>query len=201
MNSEHKQIVFASRNKGKIKEIQKLFAQYNYKVLSLSDYPEIADIPETGTSFEENAMIKATTVFSILQCPVLADDSGLEVAQLNWGPGVYSARYAGEHASDDENNRKLISELHGLPHPHSARYRCCAVYYSADKSLIHFGDLNGRIIDTPSGSEGFGYDPYFIPEGYFCTMAELTLEEKNRISHRGKAFKLLLNALLHGEIL
>ena len=123
--------------------------------------------------------------------PVIADDSGLAVDQLNGQPGVYSARYAGENASDRENNEKLVSQLKRLPSPHPARFISVAVYFEGNDYITASGELYGEIILNPKGHNGFGYDPLFVPEGYTSTLAEISFEEKNRISHRAKAFNKL----------
>ena len=183
-----KKLLFASKNKGKLKEVEAIFKASGITIVSLLDFPHIPDIIESGSTFEENAKIKAAAMYEAFQLPVISDDSGIMVEQLNGAPGVYSARLAGEHATDADNNTKLLKELSAFPHPHKAAYVCCAVYYDGKTYQHAIGKLEGRIIETPKGDNGFGYDPYFVPEGYDLTMAELAMDEKNRISHRGKAF-------------
>ena len=121
--------------------------------------------------------------------PVIADDSGISLKQLGGKPGVFSARYVGENATDDDNNNKLIAELKNYPEPHRAKYVCASVYFDGINFITGYGEIKGKIIKTPRGTNGFGYDPYFVPDGYSRTMAELPPEEKNSISHRAKAFE------------
>jgi XTP/dITP diphosphohydrolase len=186
-----KKLIIATTNQGKLKEIKRILAGIQYEILSLADFEKIPDIVEDGESFIENAEKKAREAYDILRFPVIADDSGLSVAQLGGRPGVYSARYAGGNASDLENNQRIISELKRLPSPHSARFICTAVYYDGNRYISATGELYGEIILEPRGSNGFGYDPLFIPEGFVNTLAELSVEEKNTISHRAKAFNKL----------
>jgi XTP/dITP diphosphohydrolase len=188
-------LLFASKNKGKVREVKKILGEAGIEVSSLEEYDNVPDIVEDMETFIDNAKKKAREIYEILQIPVIADDSGLAVDQLNGRPGVYSARYAGENATDSENNVKLISELKRLPSPHKARFICTAVYYNGIDYISAAGELNGEIILEPRGNNGFGYDPLFIPSGYTNTLAELSLEEKNSISHRAKAFKELKTKL------
>lgn len=183
-----KKIIFASKNKGKILEVRHILNGSNIELVSLLDFDDSPEIEESGITFEENAKIKAEAVYNKYSLPSIADDSGIEVEQLGWKPGVYSARYAGTNATDDENNIKLISELKNFPDPHFARYVCCAVYYDGTGFKSEFGEIRGRITFEPKGTNGFGYDPYFIAEGYNVTMAQLSPEVKNSISHRFRAF-------------
>jgi XTP/dITP diphosphohydrolase len=182
------EIIFASRNEGKIQEVKDILVDTGLHIISLLDLNDHEDIIEDGLTFEENAVKKASHVFNKYKIPVIADDSGLVVNQLNGRPGVHSARYSGTNASDDQNNLKLVGELKYLPEPHPAYYVCSAVYYYGDNYLTAEGKENGIIILNPRGSNGFGYDPLFIPENYSVTMAELDTKEKNKISHRAKAF-------------
>ncbi|MBI2420111.1 MAG: RdgB/HAM1 family non-canonical purine NTP pyrophosphatase [Ignavibacteriales bacterium] len=182
-------MLFASKNKGKIHEVQNLFAPIGITILGLYDVEEIADIEETGSTFEENAFIKAAEVRKITGLPVMGDDSGLVVEQLNGAPGIHSARFSGLDATEALNNSKLLNALSGFPEPHKAKYVCAAVYLDAGHSLCTIGEVHGKIVNTAKGTGGFGYDPYFIPDGYQITMAELPLSEKNIISHRGIAFR------------
>ncbi|MCU7505077.1 MAG: RdgB/HAM1 family non-canonical purine NTP pyrophosphatase [Ignavibacteria bacterium] len=185
------EIIFATGNKGKLKEVKAIFQDTSHKVISLKELTVIPEIVEDGLTFEENARIKAVTIYDLFRKPVIADDSGLSVDQLQGAPGVYSARYAGENATDLDNNKKLLRELQNLPEPHPASFICCAVFYDGCTYLKAFGEIPGRIIGEPRGEHGFGYDPLFLPEGYDKTMAEISLDEKNKISHRAKAFNLL----------
>ncbi|MGE5432429.1 MAG: RdgB/HAM1 family non-canonical purine NTP pyrophosphatase [Syntrophomonadaceae bacterium] len=184
-------IIFATGNKGKLKEVKGIFQDTSHKIISLNELTGVPEIVEDGITFEENARIKAVTIYDLFRSPVIADDSGLAVDQLHGEPGVYSARFAGENATDEANNRKLLDELSRLPEPHPARFICCAVYYDGQSCLKAFGEIPGRILSQPRGVHGFGYDPLFLPEGYQKTMAEISLDEKNKISHRAKAFNLL----------
>lgn len=200
-------VVIATRNKGKVKEMEELFAKRGFQIHSLDDYEGIPEIEETGSTFYENALIKAHYVADLLQVPVIADDSGLEVEALDGQPGVYSARYAGEQANDADNNAKLLRELSQkltfpsdkLPVGHppvwsAADFVCCIVLADpARKQHARFeGRCPGYILGEARGHNGFGYDPYFYLPEYGKTMAELTLEEKNKISHRGKALRQLI---------
>lgn len=181
-----KKLYIASKNKGKVKEIQYVLKDTGIQVLSLADAPEIPDIPETGSTFEENAFIKAKAVYDILKAPVLADDSGLEVDYLNGAPGIYSARYAGKDATDEDNCNKLLSALSGVEN-RAAGFRCVLVLYYGNSKHVFDGVCRGTINHQPKGEKGFGYDPLFVPEGFTETFAELGPETKNKISHRGKA--------------
>lgn len=181
-----KKLYIASKNKGKVKEIQYVLKNSGIEVLSLTDAPEIPDIHETGSTFEENAFIKAKAVYDILNAPVLADDSGLEVDCLGGAPGVYSARYAGEDATDEDNCIKLLSALKGVEN-RAAGFRCVLVLYDGKNKHVFDGVCRGTINHLPKGKTGFGYDPLFVPEGFSETFAELGPETKNKISHRGKA--------------
>ena len=181
-------LIFASRNKGKIKEVKDILSGTGFKIISLLDLNDDEDIIEDGITFEENAIKKAAHVFNKYKLPVIADDSGLAVDQLNGQPGVYSSRYSGPNATDVQNNLKLIEELQQLPEPHPAKYICSAVYYNGIDFLTTEGEEKGRIILDAKGDHGFGYDPIFVPENYSVTMAELDPSEKNKISHRAKAF-------------
>ena len=192
-------LLFASKNKGKITEVTEIFSTEGIKILSLIglDFPKII---ENGSTFEANAKIKAKTVFDDLRIPVISDDSGLEVAQLDGHPGVFSARYAGEYASDQENNEKLLNNLKNFDEPHFAKYVCAAVYYDGKNYFSTHGEVKGKIVGKGRGSNGFGYDPYFILEGYELTMAELSLYEKNIISHRSKAFNELIKIITNRNL-
>ena len=181
-------LILATKNKGKVKEIREFFKGIKIELVSLNDFPEIEDIPETGSTFEENAWLKAKAVFDRLQICALADDSGLEVDYLNGRPGVYSARYSGENATDESNRKKLLHELANVAeHNRTARFICVMVLYDGIKKNIFRGICEGTIIEEERGTDGFGYDPLFVPEGFDKTFAELDIETKNIISHRGKA--------------
>lgn len=202
-----KTIVIATKNAGKVKEFAHAFAKLGIEVKSLLDFPEIPDIPEDGDTFIDNAKQKAETAGKALNVPVLADDSGLAVDALAGAPGVYSARYAGEGANDERNNRKLIAELEKLGAsvnepllPDGSKLLshasfCCALALydpSNEQFIVAEGKVDGLITDRPHGDGGFGYDPFFYLPQLACSMAELTKEEKGKISHRGEALKQLV---------
>lgn len=188
-------VLFASKNKGKIREVKKILGE-QFEVLSLYDFQNFPEVIEDRKTFYGNSKKKAREIFESFYVPVIADDSGISADQLNGRPGVFSARYAGQNAADSENNLKLISELSSLPAPHKAKFISVAVYYNGKDYISARGELKGEVILEPRGNNGFGYDPLFIPEGYKNTLAELTLEEKNKISHRSKAFNKLKLKLL-----
>ena len=185
-------IVLASGNRGKLKEFNEIFAPLQIDVMPQSDFA-VQDADETGHSFVENAIIKARHAARVTGLPALSDDSGLEVDALNGAPGIYSARYAGAGCGDDENNRKLLQALEQVPaEQRSARFQCVLVFmrHAEDPTpLICQGSWEGVILDTPRGHNGFGYDPlFFVPE-LNCASAELSSEQKQKYSHRGKAVR------------
>lgn len=188
-----KTIMIATGNMGKAKEFEKMFAKAGYQIKTMKDFPELPEVQETGQTFEENARLKAETIANILQCPVLADDSGLTVDALGGMPGIYSARFAGEQKSDASNNAKLLHELTDVADENrTAQFHCTLVFAAPQKeSLVVEGIWNGHIARIPRGENGFGYDSLFIVDGLEKTSAELTPEEKNEISHRGQAMKKL----------
>lgn len=201
-------LVIATRNAGKTKEFRAAFAALGVEVKDLSDVEGVPDIEETGTTFEENARIKATAVADIVGLPVLADDSGLRVDALDGAPGVYSARYSGEGATDAKNNEKLVRELSAIgataavagggPEALSTgRFVCSLVLYDpADGSEAKAeGAVEGYILTERRGEGGFGYDPLFWVPAHGKSMAELTVAEKNAISHRGDALRKLIGML------
>lgn len=194
------EIIFATQNSGKINEVKSILGNGNIKLLSLDEFENVPEVVESGDTFEENAKIKAVVIFNKYKIPVIADDSGIVVEQLNGQPGVYSARYAGEEATDEENNNKLLMELSNYPEPHFAKFVCCAVFYNGNQFFTEFGEIKGRIIKSPRGKNGFGYDPIFVPEGYSNTSAELDSDKKNSISHRAIAFNKLKNIIRRVEI-
>ena len=184
-------LIFATNNKGKLKEVRNIFVNTEFNIISLSDVEFNEDIEETGLTFEENAFIKADTIYQKFSVPVIADDSGLIVDQLNGDPGVYSARYAGENATYTDNNIKILKNLENFSQPHFAKFLCCAVFVDSNKRISVFGELAGEILKEFKGEHGFGYDPIFKPIGFDNTLAEMKLEIKNKISHRAIAFKKL----------
>lgn len=192
------QVVLASSNPGKLNEFQQLLANVGFEVLPQSQFA-VVDAEETGLSFVENAIIKARNACRTTGLPALADDSGIEVDHLKGQPGIYSARYSGPNATNESNNAKLLQALQGVPaSERSARYQCVLVYmrHSEDPTpLICQGSWEGRILEEPTGTGGFGYDPlFFVPERG-CSAAELSKNEKGSISHRAKALKDLLARL------
>jgi len=191
-------IVLASGNKGKLKEFQQLLGQVGFEVLPQSDF-DFPEAIEDGLSFVENAIIKARHACQQTGLPAMADDSGLEVDALRGQPGIYSARFAGEDATDADNNQKLLDSLKGLPsQERSARFHCVLVYmrHSEDPTpIICHGQWEGQILQQLSGNNGFGYDPLFYVPELDCASAELSKAEKNKISHRGKAMQALLAQL------
>ncbi len=191
-----KKILIATKNKGKLNDIKEIFKELDVEIISLLDFDEVIEIEETGSSFEENAQIKARACFEKYEIPSIGDDSGLIVDQLNGAPGIYSARYASENATDEQNNQKLIDELKRFPEPHRAKFVCVASYYDGNKFINSYGEINGRIIPEIRGSNGFGYDPMFIPNGFYKTFGEFSIEDKNKISHRSVAFKKLYKKLV-----
>ena len=193
-----RKIVLASGNAGKVREINKLFSDYGINVIPQTEF-DVPEAIEDGLSFVENAIIKARNAAQHSGLPAIADDSGIEVDALNHRPGIYSARYSGEGASDQTNNDRLLQELGDLEdNRRTARYRCVMVYMrDADDPMpiIAEGTLEGRILHAPQGKGGFGYDPLFWLEAQQCAAAELSLEDKNRISHRAQASHQLVNKL------
>lgn len=192
-------LVLATGNPGKLREFQALLAEHGIDVIPQSAF-NVPTADETGLSFVENAILKARNAARHSGLPALADDSGIEVDALNGVPGIYSARYAGAGASDDDNNRKLLAELANVPeHARSARYQCVIAFLRhADDPmpLISHGTWEGFITHQPRGGGGFGYDPLFRPADKPCTAAELEAGEKNRISHRGQAIRAFYAAFL-----
>lgn len=189
----NKTIIIATRNQGKAKEFKNLFNEYGYQVKTLLDYPELDDVPETGDTFAENAFQKADAISKELNTIVLADDSGLEVDALDGKPGIYSARFAGEHGNDTKNNQKLVEVLQEVPEAdRKANFHCSLVMAGPNREpLFVEGKAFGQILDVGRGEHGFGYDPLFYMPELGKTMAELTSEEKNEISHRARAIKKL----------
>lgn len=183
-------IFLATGNKHKIKEIEKIFKMDNVEILSINDGIEIPEVEEDGTTFEENSKKKALEIAKFTNMITIADDSGLCVDALNGAPGVYSARYAGEHGNDLDNNKKLVRELQGIEN-RKARFVCVITLAKPAGETYSFrGEVEGDIIDVPQGTEGFGYDPHFFMKEYGKTLAEIP-EIKNKISHRARALEKL----------
>ena len=186
-------IVLASHNLNKVEEIQMLLGN-QFHVIPQQAF-DIPPIEETGSTFQENALLKAKTVFDITGLPVIGDDSGLEVAALDNQPGVYSSRFAGANASDDDNIDKLLRAMHNIPSAkRSARFRCVVAFLGAsslDQPIFFEGEWVGYIAKKRTGKNGFGYDPIFVDLQSELTAAELNSDQKNKISHRGKAIQSL----------
>ena len=188
-----KEIFIATNNKGKAKDFEALFHPLGIEVKTLADLPEAIDVEETGVTFEENAILKAEEVAKRFNTFVIADDSGLEIDALNGEPGVYSARYAGEAKDDEANIDKVLTQLENVPtQERTARFRCVlAVAAPGIETVTIDGSCEGLITTERIGTEGFGYDPIFYVPKYERTMAQMTAEEKGKISHRGQAIKKL----------
>ena len=193
---ERKQLIIASNNAGKIKEFRQLLEPFGFDVISMHEAGFTEDIVEDGETFEENAHIKAKAVFEATGIPTMADDSGLEIDFLDGAPGVYSARYAGEGASDKERCEKVLDEMHGVARElRDARFVCSIYFiYAEDDEYSVRGEVCGYIGDEPIGKNGFGYDPIFMLNDDE-SMATIGEEEKNKISHRAMAFKKLSEIL------
>ncbi len=193
-----KKLVLASSNPGKLRELSALLDESRYKIIPQADF-NVPEVAETGTTFVENAIIKARHAAQYTGLAALADDSGIVIDALNGEPGVHSARFSGSDASDESNNILLVEKLRSVPEAlRSARYQAVIVYMrnAADPSpIICEGSWEGIMVLEAKGSGGFGYDPYFYLPDYGCTSAELSADEKNRISHRGQALRLLLEKL------
>lgn len=190
-------IVLASHNRNKAQEIQMLLGN-QFHVIPQQAF-DIPPIEETGSTFEENALLKAKTVYDIIGLPVIGDDSGLEVVALNNQPGVYSSRFAGDNASDDDNIDKLLRKMHNIPtEKRTARFRCVVAFLgtsSDDQPVFFEGEWAGYIAKERRGKNGFGYDPVFVDLQSNLTAAELESDQKNKISHRGKAMQSLKSYL------
>ena len=193
-----KKIVLASNNKGKVREFGEMLSTLNMEVIPQAAF-NIEDADETGLTFVENAIIKARHASAIAGLPAIADDSGLEVDFLKGAPGIYSARYSGEGATDEKNLLKLLEALKDVPEEkRTARFQCVLVYMQHENDptpLICQGTWEGVILTEPQGENGFGYDPIFYVPTHNCSSAQLSAEEKNKLSHRGQALKKLREVL------
>ncbi|WP_346114225.1 RdgB/HAM1 family non-canonical purine NTP pyrophosphatase [Nonomuraea maheshkhaliensis] len=182
-------IVLATRNAGKIAELRRILSGFD--VVGLEEFPSIGEVAETGVTFEENALLKAHAVAKGSGLPAVADDSGLCVDVLNGMPGVFSARWAGNHGDDRANLDLLLAQISDVPAERLGAHFACAAALalpSGEQRVVE-GTLPGRLVMTPRGSNGFGYDPIFVPDGDERTTAEMSAEEKDAISHRGRAFR------------
>jgi XTP/dITP diphosphohydrolase len=194
-------VVLASSNGGKLRELASLLAPLGFDLIAQNTLG-VETPPETGETFADNALLKARYAAAATQLPALADDSGIEVDALGGRPGIYSARYAGEGASDQDNLRKMLGELRDIPaERRTARYQCVIAFVSSEADpnpLLASGTWEGSLINEPRGLGGFGYDPIFIPSGFDRSAAELDPTEKNSLSHRGQALRALV-AQLHNR--
>ena len=198
-----KTLVLASSNPGKVREINQMLAGLDLSVVPQSDF-KVIDAEETGLTFIENALLKARNATRHTGLPAIADDSGIEVDYLNGAPGIYSARYAGKNASDEQNLRRLLDDLVGIPEAErTARFQCLMVYLRHEfdpTPIICQGTWEGRILLEPRGANGFGYDPIFFVPTHDCSSAELPPEVKNKLSHRGQALRKLFQELGHTHL-
>jgi len=184
-------LVLATRNVHKIEELSRMLSDLNVEILSFRDFPDLPEVVEDGETLEDNAIKKAREISQATGLPALADDTGLEVAALGGAPGVISARYAGEACSYDDNNRKLLTELESVPdEERGAVFRCViALATSSGEVTTVEGRTDGIILRKPRGGAGFGYDPIFLPNGHARSYAEMLQDEKNAVSHRGRALE------------
>ena len=200
-----RKLVLATQNNGKIKEFERLLAEFvsDVQVLGLRDFPDMPDIAETGESFIENSLLKARGICEFTQLPTLADDSGLCIDYLNGDPGIYSARWSGVHGDDDANISKVLLQLEGVPQSERSAQFVCEValvfpvgHLHQGRELIESGKLSGFITLSPRGTAGFGYDPIFQPVGTELTLGEFAHGEKDKISHRGIAMRAIAPRIL-----
>ncbi|HHB92284.1 MAG TPA: RdgB/HAM1 family non-canonical purine NTP pyrophosphatase [Thioploca sp.] len=189
-----KKIIIASGNKGKLREFNQILQKFAFEVIPQSQY-QVPEVAETGLTFVENALIKARNAAQYTGFPAISDDSGIEIDALGGSPGIYSARFAGENATDDDNNKLLVKKLTNIAEEkRTARYHCVIVYMQHANDpmpLICQGSWEGIILLKPRGQNGFGYDPFFYLPTHNCTAAELLPEVKNQLSHRGQALRTL----------
>lgn len=203
-----KQIVLATRNKGKIAEFERLIAEYaaDIQVLGLTDFPDMPDVEETGSTLTENALLKSRQIAQFTGLPALADDSGLFVSALGGDPGVLSARWSGSHGDDRANTEKVLAQLRELELlgeiDRAASFKCVIAlsfptgHPESGRDLIEEGEMKGTLIGEPRGEGGFGYDPIFIPEGLTLTSAQISAELKDQLSHRGRAMRQIAPRLI-----
>jgi XTP/dITP diphosphohydrolase len=195
--NQMKEVVIATKNAGKLLEFQSILSQYDLKAISLMDLEDSPEVEETGSTFEENAVLKAEAISKLYGKMAIADDSGLSVDYLGGEPGVYSARYAGAEKSDVANIEKVLLQLNGVSkEERNARFRCALALAEPGRETVTVeGSVEGYITEEPMGENGFGYDPIFLVKDKAKTMAELTKEEKNKISHRAVALQKLAKLL------
>ncbi len=193
-----KKIVLATHNQHKRHEMNRVLSSMGITIVGLNDFPQIGDIEETGKTLLENAFIKARKVFELTGIPSIADDTGLEVNALDGAPGLFSARYAGENPTYEDNINKLILALEGVPkEKRNAKFRTIIAFVDFNKELHSEGIAEGVITEIPEGRDGFGYDPIFKPNNFNKTYAEMDIEQKNKISHRGRALKKMKKLLIN----
>jgi XTP/dITP diphosphohydrolase len=191
-------VLLASRNRKKLVELRRILAPKlpDVEVLGLDDVEHYGEVPESGASFAENALIKAREGHRHTGLPTVADDSGLTVDALNGMPGVLSARWAGRHGSDEANLRLVLDQVGDVPDERlGAAFVCAVAYVDDQREIVTDGRMPGRLVREPRGTNGFGYDPIFVPTGFDRTSAELTIDEKDAISHRGQALRALAEQL------
>ncbi|MBI4427957.1 MAG: RdgB/HAM1 family non-canonical purine NTP pyrophosphatase [Ignavibacteriales bacterium] len=195
-----KKLVLATQNRFKIEELKSFLRNTDLEILTLNDFPYTPALIEDGLTFQENALEKARQVYRMTRITALADDSGLEVFYLNGRPGVLSARYSGEDATDDRNNEKLLAEMRGVaPRRRRCQFRAVLALVSGSYEELSEGFCLGRLTESPRGTNGFGYDPIFLPDGFSRTYAELTSAEKNQISHRARAYE-KMDKIIHQKL-
>ena len=202
-------VVLATRNAAKLRELGRILGAEDHggaqiKLAGLDEFPGAPDVPETGVTFEANALLKARAIADYTGLPAVADDSGLCVDALNGMPGVLSARWAGRHGDDRANLELVLAQVADVPDPQlGAQFVCAAALVvpgSDAREWVVTGQVEGRLVRVPRGSGGFGYDPIFLPEGFDRTTAEMTAEEKDAISHRGRAFRALTPFIVSGPV-
>jgi XTP/dITP diphosphohydrolase len=197
-------LLLATRNRHKLKEIAAILTEAGAPVelIGLDNYPGVPEVEETGKTLEDNALLKAHAGVNHTALPAAADDTGLFVDALGGAPGPRAARYSGEDATHEANNRKLLAALAGVPASERTAKFVCVVAYAAPgaPTAVFRGELPGRILEAPRGANGFGYDPLFMPDGWGQTLAEMSADEKNRISHRHRAFRQLAEHLKNTQI-
>ncbi len=202
-------VVLATRNAAKLRELGRILGAEDHggaqiKLAGLDEYPGAPDVPETGVTFEANALLKARAIADYTGLPAVADDSGLCVDALNGMPGVLSARWAGRHDDERANLELVLAQVADVPDPHlGAQFVCAAALVvpgAGAREWVVTGQVEGRLVRVPRGSGGFGYDPIFLPDGFDRTTAEMTAEEKDAISHRGRAFRALTPFIISGAV-
>ena len=205
-------VVLATRNAAKLRELARILTQAasedhgdpQIRLTGLDEFPDAPDVPETGATFEANALLKARAIADHTGLPAVADDSGLCVDALNGMPGVLSARWAGRHGDDRANLELVLAQVADVPDPHlGAQFVCAAALVvpgSGAREWVVTRQVEGRLVRVPRGSGGFGYDPIFLPDGFDRTTAEMTAEEKDAISHRGRAFRALTPFIISGAV-